>query len=260
MRIVGLGFIALFILVGAARADDSAAARDDSAAARAIVDEAIRAHGGEAALAKWPVVTVKTEGIFHGHERTQVYFFKEETTTHGAEQFRTVLDGELNEQKFRVVNVLDGKRGWIKPAGASERDVRDCTPAQLRELQEGAYATWVATLVPLKAQDFTLALAGEEKIHDWPAIGVRVSSRGRRDVTLFFDKKTQLLVKTETRGTAGTGVEGKVETFLRLHKGYYGVLRPTMWMVKLDGRYLFSHWVLDYRVAEKPEAGTFSKP
>ena len=101
--------------------------------------------------------------------------------------------------------------------------MRACTPAQLRELQEGGYASWVTTLLPLKGQEFTLALAGEEKIRDQPAVGVLVSSRGRRDVTLFFDKESRLLVKTETRATAGTGVEGKVETILLLHKEFYGV-------------------------------------
>ena len=253
MRLHGFEFCAWLLLVGAVGADDGAAAR-------AVIDEAIRAHGGEAALAKWPVVMVKSEGIFHGYENTPVYFFTNETTTHGAEQFRAVLDGKLNEQKFRVVNVLDGKRGWIKPAGASEQDVRACTPAQLRELQEGAYATWVTTLLPLKEKGFTLELTGEEKVHDWPAVGVRVSSRGHRDVTLFFDKESRLLVKTETRATAGTGVEGKVETILRLHKEFHGVQRPTMWMVNHNGRGLFSHWVTDYRVAEKTDAGAFTKP
>jgi hypothetical protein len=156
MRFNGL-LIALVMLTGAARADDNAAAR-------AILDEAIRAHGGEAALAKWPVVTVKTEGIFHGYERTPVYFFTDETTTHGAEQFRAVLDGELKKQKFRVINVLDGKRGWIKPAGASDDEVQPCTPAQLRELREGAYVTSFATLLPLKGRYFTLELDGEQKV------------------------------------------------------------------------------------------------
>src|SRR4051794_40518646 len=83
---------------------------DDSAAARALIDEAIRAHGGEAALARWPVVTVKTEGIFHGYEHTPVFFFTCEETIHGADQFRSILDGKIsvpngkpNPQEFRVV-------------------------------------------------------------------------------------------------------------------------------------------------------------
>ena len=49
--------------------------------------------------------------------RTQVYFFTDEETTHGAEQFRAVLDGKLHEQKFRVVNVLDGKAGVDQTRG-----------------------------------------------------------------------------------------------------------------------------------------------
>jgi hypothetical protein len=248
-----LALISSALFIGTVRADDGATAR-------AVIDEAIRAHGGEAALTKWPVVTVKTEGIFHGYERTPVYFFTDETTTHGAEQFRAVLDGELNKQKFRVVNVLDGKRGWVKPAGASEQDVRACTPAQLRELQEGCYITWVTKLVPLKGREFTLALTGEEKVLSEPALGVRVSSRGRRDVTLFFDKESRLLVKTETRATAGTGKEGKVETFLRLHKDFHGVKRPTMWMVNHDARPLFSHWVRDYEVAKEAAPAAFAQP
>lgn len=260
MRLHGFLLITVGVLVGPARAGDSAAAR-------ALIEEAIRAHGGETALAKWPVVTAKTEGIFHGYERTLVFFFTCEETMHGAEQFRSVLDGKItvpngkpNPQKFRIINVLDGKRGWIKMAGDGKQDTQECTPAQLLELQESAYVNWLTTLLPLKGQGFTLTLADEEKDQDRTVIGVRVSSRGRRDVTLFFDKETRLLVKTETRATAGTGVEGKVVTLLRRHKEFQGVQRPTMWAVYHNGRSLISHWVLDYRLAEQAEAGTFGKP
>jgi hypothetical protein len=244
--------VASGLLAGAARADDGAA--------RAVVEEAVRAHGGEAALAKWPVVTAKTEGIFHGHDRTPVFFFTCEATTHGADQYHAALDGDLNKQKFRVVNVLDGKRGWIKHAGEGRQDTQECTPAQLREFQEEGYVEWVTTLLPLKGEGFTLTLVGEEKVRGDPAVAVRVSSRGHRDVTLFFDKETHLLIKTETRAKAGTPVEGKVETFRGRHKAFQGVQRPTTLTVYHDGRSLISHWVLDYQVAEKPEGGKFAKP
>ncbi|HEY8506154.1 MAG TPA: hypothetical protein VIL46_16325, partial [Gemmataceae bacterium] len=107
MRLYGLVLIASGLLAQAAGAEDGAAARG-------LIDGAIRAHGGEAALAKWPVVTVKTEGIFHGFERTPVFFFTSEMTNHGADQWRHVLDGALRGQKFRVTNVLDGGRGWVE--------------------------------------------------------------------------------------------------------------------------------------------------
>src|SRR5690606_1772106 len=134
------------------------------------------------------------------------------------------------------------------------------TPAELRDRREAAYVAWVSTLLPLRGREFTLTLAGEETVGDRPAVGVRVSSEAHRDVTLFFDKGTRLLVKTETRSMAGTGVEGKVETYLRLHKDVRGVKRPMMMMTWHDGRSLISHWVREYRLAEAPVEGTFAKP
>lgn len=253
MRIPGFVLLAVVLLAGAVRADDGAAAR-------ALIDAAVRAHGGEAALAKYPVKTVKTEGIFQGYDRTPVFFHTCETTTHGAEQYRMALNGDMQKQKFQIVNVLDGGRGWIKQAGGTVQDTSPCTPAQLANFQEGGYATWVATLVPLKGREFTLSPAGEQKHGERALAGVRVSNKGHRDVSLFFDKQSHLLVKTEERGTAGTGVEGKVETIRGRNKDVQGVQLPVSWEVYYNGRCLWSHHVTDYKLSEKPAPGTFAKP
>lgn len=259
MRSITILLAAMCLLAGTARADD--------AAARSIIDDAIRAHGGEAALAKWPVRIVKTEGIFHGYEKTPVFFFTCETTTHAANQIRTVLDGKINvpngkpnPQQIRIVNALDHQRGWVRMAGDDNQSTNEFSPAQLIEQQHNGYLAWISTLAPLKHPEFTLTDAGEEKDGNQTMIGVRVSSRGRRDVTLFFDKESKLLVKTMTRATAGTGVEGKVETNLRLHKPFQGVQCPTMFATYYNGRSLISHWVRDCILAEKPAPGTFDKP
>lgn len=240
-RFHGSIFIGLSLLVCAANADELAAAR-------AIVDKAIVAHGSEAALAKWQVVTANTMGTFHGYERTPVFFFKSEITNHGADRWRHILEGQTEGQKFRVANVLDGKRGWIKMEGNGKQETREFTSGELDDRREDVYINWVCTLLPLKSPDFTLTLAGEEKYSDvtWhkfvpyeillPAVGVRVRSKGHRDVTLFFDKESNLLVKTETRSRAGTQVEGKVETILRRHKAIEGVQRPMMLMTFHDGK------------------------
>jgi hypothetical protein len=265
MRFHGSIFIAFALLVSAANADERAAAR-------ALIDEAIAAHGAEAALAKWPLVIANTMGTFHGYERAPVFFFKSEITIYGAERWRHVLDGELKGEKFRVANVLDGKRGWVKMQGNGKGETREFTPAELDDRREDGYVNWVCALLPLKSPAFTLTLAGEEKFSEvtWqkfvpyeillPAFGVRVSSKGHRDVTLFFDKESHLLVKTETRSRAGTPIEGKVETILRRHKAVEGVQRPMMLMTFHDGKPLWSHWVMEYRVAEKADAGMFAKP
>lgn len=253
MRFHGFMLIVSGLLVSATWADDSAAART-------LVDEAIRAHGGEAALARYPGVTVKTEGIFQGYERTPAFFFSCRTTSHGAKQYRSTLEGELFKQKFRIINVLDGRRGWIEMSGEGKQIVKDCTPAQLSDFQESGYVNWVTTFLPIRSGEFTLSLAREQKERNRALVGVRVSSRGHRDVTLFFDKETRLLVKTEERATAGTGLEGKVETVLGRHKAVQGVQRPMHWTVYYNGVGLYSHDVVEYKLDEKPDNSAFTKP
>ncbi len=253
MRLHGLVSFAIVILAASAKAEDR---RD----ARPLIEEAISAHGGEAALARWPVVTAITMGTFHGYEHTPVFFFKSEITSHAPAHSRHVLDGELNKQKFQIVNVLSGDRGWVKLAGNGKNEVRDFKPAELEDRREAAYVDWISTLLPLSDRAFELAPAGEQDVGDKPAAAVRVTRKGHRDVTLYFDKETHLLVKTETRSRAGTPVEGKVETFLRLHKPVEGVQRPMMMAAFHNGRPLYSHWVLEYKVAKAPTADMFSRP
>lgn len=259
MRSIAMLLVAMCLLVGRALADD--------VRARALIEDAIRAHGGEAALAKGPVRIVTTEGIFHGYEKTPVFFFTCETTTHGTDQIRSVLNGKItvpngkpNPQMVRIINVLDRHRGWVSMSGEDRQSTDEFSSAQLIEQQHNGYVAWISTLLPLRNPEFALALAGEEKDGNQTRIGVRVSSRGRRDVTLYFDQESNLLVKTVTRGTAGTGVEGKVETNLRLHKPFQGVQCPTMTATYHNGRSLISHWVRDCRLAEKPDPGAFGKP
>src|SRR5688500_8525326 len=122
MRFNGSRWNVLAVLVGATKAHDRAAARSH-------VNEAIAEQGREARPAKWPLVAANTMGTFHGYERTPVFFFKSGITNHGADRWRHVLDGELKGQKFRVANVLDGKRGWIKMEGNGKEETREFTPA-----------------------------------------------------------------------------------------------------------------------------------
>jgi len=56
---------------------------------------------------------------------------------------------------------------------------------------DGAAAT-----APVKAQ---LSALGEIKVEGKPAVGVRVASKGHKDVNLYFDKQNGLLVKIEHR-------------------------------------------------------------
>src|SRR5207302_6498712 len=92
-----------------------------------------------------------------------------------------------------LTHVIHGAKGWVK----FNDEVKAMPDEELGEEKEEMYARWVASLVPLKDKAFKLAALGEVKVGDSAAVGVRISHDGRRDVNLFFDKSSGLLVKQE---------------------------------------------------------------
>ena len=59
----------------------------------------------------------------------------------------------------------------------------------------------VARMVPLlKEKGYELSLIGEDKVEGKKVVGVRVTKKDQKDISLFFDKETGLLAKLEYRG------------------------------------------------------------
>src|SRR5437899_2890259 len=99
---IGVLFAAM-LFAGVARADDQAAAR-------AIVDEALKAHGGEAALSKFTGADLKVKGTaYEGDLKTPVAF---EWFLEGNDKMRTVTFDE--QGKIDAIEVVHGREGWSK--------------------------------------------------------------------------------------------------------------------------------------------------
>src|SRR5438876_969142 len=101
-----------FLASGLVLAAAVTARAGDGAAARALVDKAVKAQGGEANLAKFPAVTAKIKGTFHGLGAAAA--FTGEFASHGPDRSRFDITGEVDCEKFRLVHVLNGDRGWYK--------------------------------------------------------------------------------------------------------------------------------------------------
>lgn len=241
-----------FALVLAAAGPSRAA---DEAAARAVVDKAIQAHGGEATLAKFPASTIQLKGTIQ--QGGMPLAFTAEVASQGMKQQRIGIEFEVGGVKFRVIHVLNGDEGWVK--------INDDTTAMdkddLAEAQEQAYAGWVATLVPLKDKAYTIEPLGDVQVQGRPAVGVKVSRKERRDVNLYFDKKTHLLVKSETRvKDEESGQEMNEETFLGDYKEIDGVPQAVRLTIKRDGKDYLEAEVVEFKAAEKLDANLFTKP
>jgi hypothetical protein len=233
----------------------AATARADDKAARELVDKGIQAQGGELLLARFAAVTARMKGTFHGLGAP--VDFTGEIAMQGADQSKIVIDTEAGGQKLRISYVLNRDKGWAQFNDQTEEfDAED-----LAEAKEQAWSEWAASLVPLKDPAFTLTMVGEVDVDKRPALGITASSKGHRDVNLYFDKETALLIKTETRvKDETTGQEVTEETFLSDYKPVQETKQAMKFVVKRDGKLYVEGELSDYQLIEKLDDGVFAKP
>src|SRR5262249_32469191 len=216
---------------------------------KAVIDAAIKASGGAEKLAKFNSETWKEKGTYYGMGAGQPY-----TGTYAVsfpDRFRMEIEGAF-------VIVLNGDKAWFKAGDNTSEMGKE----QLEEQKENLYASWVASLLPLKDKAFTLAALEEIKVDNRPAVGVKVSRKDHRDGSLYFDKETGLLVKTAShpKDLEAGGKEITQEVFLSDYKEVEGAKVPMKVVVKHDGKQFVEAENVDVKPSPKLDDKTFAKP
>jgi hypothetical protein len=249
--ILGTGLTVCLVLSAS-----SWARADDQADMKALVEKAIKAHGGADKLAKFKAATTKMKGKFYGMGDGIDY--TGEFKVQLPDKTRNAITVEANGQKFTITQVFNGDKGWISTNG----DVKDADKDQIDEAKEELYDNKVTNLYPLLEKGFKLSLLGESKVGDQEAVGVKVASEGHRDVNLFFDKKTNYLIKTEThvKDLMGGGGEVAQETLYEDYKEVSGVKQPHKIVVSRDGKKFVDGELSDAKLLDKLDDSVFGKP
>jgi hypothetical protein len=160
---------------------------------KAIIDKAVKAHGGAEKVNKAKCVQTKSKGrieLLGGIDMTQ------EMSAKFSGKFKEVVEMDINGQKVKVISLFDGSKASITANGQPV----DVTDKIMEEFREGAYALKLGRLTNLLTdKSLRLSLLGESKVLDRPAVGVKVASKGHRDLDLYFDKESGLLTKIQTR-------------------------------------------------------------
>jgi hypothetical protein len=223
---------------------------------RAIVDKAIKAHGGEANLTKHQAMTMKGTGTFYGLGEGIPYTGN--WAFQGLTQQSVIIESKVNDMTFKFHNVVNGTKGWMK---INDDAATAMSKEELDEEHEKMFARWVGTLVPLKDKSFDLALIGEAKVGKKPAIGVRVSKKGHRDISLYFDKTSGLLVKTESPARdVKADADYTQTTFFEEFREIMGVQRATKIVVQKDGKRLVEAQMTELQPQEKLDNSVFKEP
>jgi len=223
--------------------------------ARAILEKAVKAHGGAKILSKFRASHSRSKGKIHLGAGLN---FTAEEDIQLPDKYRSDIQLDVNGMNISITQVFDGTKGWVDTMGKTV-DLDDKTNTEIKEI---LHATRVGNLVDvLRDKSFKLAPLGEAKVKDKDAIGVRISLEGRRDVNLYFDKGSGLLVKTEGRGLDPINKqEINQEKYFSDYHDVAGRQTPRKVEVHNDGKLFVEAEVLEIQLLEKHDDSKFKRP
>jgi hypothetical protein len=163
--------------------------------ARTVVEKAIAAQGGALNLAKLRTMHVKCEGTMTLIPDQPGVPFTIEDTWQMPDQYKSCFSFQQAGKPFSQTLVINGNKGWMQVNGQTIEMPKEA----LAEMREQRYAEDMDRLGFLEEKSIELSLLDETKVAGQPAVAVLIKSKGHRDVKLYFDKVSGLLVKREHR-------------------------------------------------------------
>jgi hypothetical protein len=224
---------------------------DDQADAKALIDKALKAMGGAEKVAKLKAGVCKAK-VTHQDKGTIDCEVKWQDRAKGR------LDGTLTEggQTHTLLFVFNGDMSWEKKDGTTN----DAPEGLVSAVKNAFHALRMPHLLPdLKGTAFKLSPLGEVKVNDQAAVGVAVSHKDYKDVSVYFDKKTSLPVKSEIRVTDPAGRELTVEYFYSDFQEADGVKHPMKITMKADDQE-FAIEISEIKAKDKLDDSEFAKP
>jgi hypothetical protein len=231
------------------------AADNDTAS---IVDRVIEAAGGEKltvarAYSFKQDLTVHNKKMPAGATTHSTFYFQP------PKKFRMEEEGERNGKTIKYVEVINGNRGWGK---------RDGTPVPIsaqaiKEPMETQQNFGYKFVLLLRDPKNKITPLGESTSGDQKLIGlkvVRMIGRASEERRLYFDAKTMLLVKSESRTKLSTGSElTATEQTWEDYKTIDGVAVPHKVTHTVKDT-VFERTYSDFKFAEQLDSKLFDAP
>jgi hypothetical protein len=222
--------------------------------ARALVEKAVEAHGGKKNLAKLAAMRLKCRGT--AYIGGQTIRFTAESLTRLPDRDKRTVEAEAGDGTVTWVFVSAGKKSWKTYQG-------DQQPVTADELAGNDAALQLArqrSLLPL-LHDRSLRRAhlGEITVEGRAAVGIKVTAAGHKDVDLYFDKASGLLVKSVRWGRSPEDREVSWETYYLDYKEVDGVRQPMKYVQKHDGKTYTENEVVEVRFLDRIDDAELDK-
>ncbi len=222
---------------------------------RAVIEKAAKAHGNPDQ--KVVAYQVKAKGKID--VMGMMLTFSSDSIVHGVKQFKETVQIDVMGQQITTIQVLNGDKAWVNALGQTMELEGD----QLKEMKEQAYESEVVMIWPLlkKGSQFKFSPLGDAQVEGKPAIGVKVSHDGHRDVDLYFDKESYLLVKTETRMLHPIAMqEVPAVAHYTDYKENNGIKEARKLVLYLDGQKFLDAEITETKLLENVDENEFAKP
>jgi hypothetical protein len=242
MRTLILAAASVAALTAPARADDP----------KAVIEKAIKAHGGADKLDKYKGYKATVKGtIVAGGMEIEV---KGDTVVAYPDKVKVKGTLSVGGMDLSILQIVTPTKAKFTINGMN----MDLPDEELAEQRFSAYVVGLTQLTPLlKGDTFTLKAAADGDVDGKPAVGVVVSSKDRKDVTLYFDKASGLLVKTSRQGR-DEGKEVLEEQILGDYKAVDGVQMPHKETVLKAGTRNQEFTTEKYEMLEKVDESEFA--
>lgn len=222
---------------------------------RAILERAIKAHGGMEKLSKARADKVKMKGtLVLGAQQAS---FTAESSVQLPAQFKTVMQVTVDNRQFTLVQILNGDEALVTIDGQPQK----VEAAALAEMKETMQLDRAIRLVPLLSdRAFELETLAENKVNDRPAAVIRVSAKGRKELRMFFDKESGLLTKTEHKLDDKAGKQVRQEEYYSDFRDLGGYRRPVKLTAYRDGHKVMEAELTEVKYFERLADAEFAKP
>jgi len=242
---VVLGFVAMGVARG-----------DDEARIKALLDKALEAHGGRDRLSRCQAATFTVDGkVQHSGQSVE---FKGTWQALLPERLRIDVQVPFMGLQFKYSQVCAGDKSWN---ALNENVVELSKPARVEAI-EMAWANNQARLTPLTDPGVQLRYLGESKVGEQAALGLAIQRRERREVKLFFDRQTGLLLKIETKSRDILDLEHEfvAETFFADYRKVDGMPAAHKITMRRDGKPFMEMECKEHKLAESLGDEVFARP
>ena len=228
---------------------------ESSLTPRQVIERAIVAHGGYEALAKSRAERISLRGtMFVG--KTAVPFTNHQTLQLPG-QYKSVVVIQQGERSHGIVHLLNGDEAMVVIDGQAQT-VNSLHLSQLRQTLQLEQAM---RLVPLLSDPGFTLLPGQDYGYNGGVVtSVRIQGKSQRELVLYFDQKTGLLVKSEHRIDGPGGKDILQEAFYGDYREVGGHRRAGKVTIQRDGQKVMEVELVDAQRVVRIDVLEFNRP